>query len=492
LSPQGTPHGLAGSNHADSVHLATLGDMGGSGGRKWLDTPEVLGAQILDRLVEEGALEAVGPLSVSEIWRVKLSDATFTLYKNGTLYSTGSATSGAMVEEAWAFIDTLLPRRFASSERTFWIGLDERGKGELVGHLTLACALVPGTLAPDVGIAVFLAAVWVVRDVASLNRTRKPAVPGSSPTTHSSPPASAVGTVPRTDYLLDLGTGQMTPLPKSIRGGGYAATPDGSRLAFTQRGDNGKPQIFVANLDGTGIEQVTHDFEAAFSPAWSPDGSKIAFIGYHDDKLHDLFVVDLATGQSTQLSFSTWEPDPAVPDFDPWRSSLPSFTPDGGFIVYNASRGDNIDRVEAELRIVPVAGGDSVPLMRDRSKDGTAAFDEARLSPDGSLLSLFCGESAGSVCVANADGTDHRELVSIGDGGGGGGWSPDGTRIVYFAFHSQDVFIVDVATGEVTNVGEGMSSAWLDDHTLIVEIAHCYDPVTGSWGFHVVEGCNKG
>jgi ribonuclease HII len=121
-----------------------------SGGRKWLHVQAGVAARILDRLVGEGAVESAVTLGASEVWRVKLSDATFTLYKNGTLYVSGSASVGAAVEDACAYLDTVLPRRFVPSDRVIWIGLDESGKGELVGHLTLACALVPGILAPDV------------------------------------------------------------------------------------------------------------------------------------------------------------------------------------------------------------------------------------------------------------------------------------------------------------------------------------------------------
>lgn len=132
-----------------SPPVDTLGDVR-SGGRKWLDVPAVLATRVLDHLVGRGAFEAVVSPSAAEVWRVKLAGVTFTLYKNGTLYSTGFASKGALIEEAWAFIDAVVPRRFVPSERVLWIGLDESGKGELVGHLTAAGALVPRTVAQDV------------------------------------------------------------------------------------------------------------------------------------------------------------------------------------------------------------------------------------------------------------------------------------------------------------------------------------------------------
>ena len=348
-----------------------------------------------------------------------------------------------------------------------------------------------------VGMAVFVAAVLILRDVASLNHTQTPVVPGgagSGPAVTNEPPTGAVGAVPETDYLLDLKTGETTPLPTTIAGSGYAASPDGSRLAYTGRDDNVTNQIFVANLDGTGIEQLTHDLDGAYSPAWSPDGSKIAYSagGTSGDDLSDLFVVDLATGESTQLTFGTLGPDPAAPNLGPWKASGPSFTPDGAFIVYNANRGnEGGDTGEFELRMVPVAGGESELLIRDQFS-GVRAIDEARLSPDGSLVSYSCG--LGSFCVANTDGTNERVLVqSQGDGLGGGTWSPDGTRFAYAAFHQYDVSIMDVATGQATYVAEGWGPTWLDDHTLIVEIPRCYNPATGGLeAGGAIPGCTKG
>jgi hypothetical protein len=206
-------------------------------------------------------------------------------------------------------------------------------------------------------------------------------------------PAAPIA-VPEITYPLDLNTGETTPLPKVLaRGSEYAASPDGSRLAYTARGDHGGSQIFVANLDGTGIEQVTHDLKPPSSLVWSPDGSKIAYIQATNEggDAHNLFVLDLATGTSTQLTFATSEPGPAAPDLGPWMVSSASFTPDGSSIVYGISRGDNIDYGEVEVRMVPVAGGKSELLIRDEHDDGVPTIDAPRLSPDGSLLSYSSG-----------------------------------------------------------------------------------------------------
>jgi len=302
---------------------------------------------------------------------------------------------------------------------------------------------------------------------------------------------------PKGDYRIDLDTGEMTPLPDSIVGEGvddrwdrspseYAASPDASKLVYTQVVDGGGSQAFVANLDGTGIVQVTFGLEGMYSPTWSPDGSKIAYIGDHDDRLRDLFVLDLATGGSTQLTFATHEPDPAAPDFGPWDAELPSFTPDGSSIVYTAYREGNDDRYQAEVRIVPAAGGESALLA-----DGIYG---AVLSPDGSLLAssscAACGRSLADVGVylTDLDGSHERVLVQgTGDTIPSFRWSPDSRWIAYWEFHRADVSIVDVSSGATWHVAEGYRPTWLDDHTLIVEMHdQCYDRATAA---RVRQGC---
>jgi hypothetical protein len=92
-----------------------------------------------------------------------------------------------------------------------------------------------------VGIAVFVAAIWVVTSGLSLDRSETPAVPGPAETGPAEPncvvtrctetgPAPPAGTAPGTAYLIDLNTGETTQLPKSIAGAGYAVSSDGTMI----------------------------------------------------------------------------------------------------------------------------------------------------------------------------------------------------------------------------------------------------------------------
>jgi Tol biopolymer transport system component len=279
---------------------------------------------------------------------------------------------------------------------------------------------------------------------------------------------------------LDLNTGEMSPLPlirdlgDSVLRYQYAASPDGSQLAYVSLAEDGSRQIFIGRVDGTGVrQQVTHDPIGAFSPAWSPDGTSIAYVGYGRGDAKNLFVLDLATGESTQVT----DESPSCRFCGPHE---PQFTPDGASLIYTrtvlVAGGGSTD-----LRTVPVAGGESTVLIGPGGGNSS-------LSPDGSLVTFLSDcPSGGGPCryVANADGTDRR-VIPGWEAIPAGTWSPDGTRIVTMDFlgelvpksrqgtianyHREIIVVTDVVTGEATRVAKGRAAIWLDDHTLLVEV----------------------
>ena len=257
--------------------------------------------------------------------------------------------------------------------------------------------------------------------------------------------------------MLDLETGEITPLPESIAGEGefdsYAVSPDGRMLAYAATGNEGNDQVFVADLDGTGIRQVTHEAGGATAPDWSPDGTKIAYVE-GDGLSANVFVLDLATGTATQVTNGT--------------SGLwgPHFSPDGSSIVYSAS----IPPAGWGIWIVPATGGRSRLLVGDGR---VVPVGDSDLSPDGSQLAFVAeGSQEGTdIWIADADGSGLRPVArGQGEGLWAPKWSPDGTRLVYYREDSSpDVFVLDVTTGESQRVADGTVATWLDDHTLIVD-----------------------
>src|SRR6266536_922076 len=69
-----------------------------------------------------------------------------------------------------------------------------------------------------------------------------------------------------------------------------AWSPDGKRLLFTGKGAS-SDDVFIADVDGSHVVQVTRDSFPDYYPAMSPDGKRIAYVSVRDSAMR-LVVVD--------------------------------------------------------------------------------------------------------------------------------------------------------------------------------------------------------
>jgi ribonuclease HII len=114
-------------------------------GRTWINIRTDVAEEIRKYLLKNGGIEGEVK-SIHEVWRVKFSDATFTYYEKGTLYSTPSNSMDPAVFEAWKYIDSLIGSRYVLPSKSFLIGLDETGKGEVIGHIVLTGIIFPSDI----------------------------------------------------------------------------------------------------------------------------------------------------------------------------------------------------------------------------------------------------------------------------------------------------------------------------------------------------------
>ncbi|MEE8607733.1 MAG: amidohydrolase family protein [Nitrospiraceae bacterium] len=95
-----------------------------------------------------------------------------------------------------------------------------------------------------------------------------------------------------------------------------ALSPDGQRLIFTMLG-----HLFRLPVEGGTAEQLTFGPYYDNDPVFSPDGTRVAFVSDRDGSEGNIFVLEMATGQITQLTHEPW-------------AGQPTWTPDGQAIVY--------------------------------------------------------------------------------------------------------------------------------------------------------------
>jgi len=165
---------------------------------------------------------------------------------------------------------------------------------------------------------------------------------------------------------------------------------DGKQIAFASNRTSANPsvynandfEIFVVNVDGTGLKQITKNNFSDFAPVWSPDGKQIAFASNRDNYAgNDIFVMNVDGSQVTRLT-------PAEPGI---HSGAPAWDPHGRTIVFQREGGlfvvDPTTRLQTQLTYF---NGDMDPSY---SPDGTQlAFTSIR---DG-YYDIFVMNSDGS------------------------------------------------------------------------------------------------
>jgi len=196
-----------------------------------------------------------------------------------------------------------------------------------------------------------------------------------------------------------------------------AWSPDGTRLVFSEVVD-GRDDLSLMNVDGTGIERLTADAAADWAAVWTPDGSAILFNSDRDGPYH-IHRLDLATKAITAVT--TGESN----DYEP------AISPDGTRLAFTS------DRRGADHYDVWLAGIDGSSPTRFTTGADTAVGDSymGTWSPDGSKVAFTSNRSRDFEVyvqpVADGDPVNISQDPGASDGWARADWSPDGSTIVY-------------------------------------------------------------
>ncbi len=206
------------------------------------------------------------------------------------------------------------------------------------------------------------------------------------------------GLGPSSVYLMDFdpATGQRVGnavrlTDQNTNDGWPTWSPNGQRIAF-ESDRSGNWEIWVLNVDGSGLTQLTDHPRDDRYPAWSPDGSTIAFTSDRSGNW-EVWAMDANGGNPRNLTnapsrdrYAMWSPKGAGP----------------ARIAFNTQRDGNQE-----------------------------------------------------IYVMNADGSNQRNVSQSPDTTEGlADWSPDAKRLVLYSDRpgNKDIFILNLGNGQWTNI----------------------------------------
>lgn len=125
-------------------------------------------------------------------------------------------------------------------------------------------------------------------------------------------------------YIMDSDGGNQRPLyddPNMFDTYPFVS-PDGTKVVFSsQNQPDFEGDIYVMNIDGSGIERLTSTAALNYAPSWSPDGTKIVFVSDRTGN-DDIWVMD-ADG-SNEVRITT---DPGEDTTPAWGYITPPGAP---------------------------------------------------------------------------------------------------------------------------------------------------------------------
>jgi Tol biopolymer transport system component len=310
--------------------------------------------------------------------------------------------------------------------------------------------------------------------------------------------AFLVGDESRALWTLSVADGAERRLtPDSIRVGGYDLSPDGTQVVYSVQRGGGVSELQVLSLAGGPPRTLVAGSGENSEGYWSPDGSKVAFLSNRGGSL-DLWIVDASGGEPRRLT--DWPTDERDAE---WAA-------DGSGLYFLSPR----DATLSDLWFVPVSGGEPRRITRIGTLNGVepspvsadvfvTAFGAragqlvlSRVLPSGSLQTLWDQSSvlglshhsiapAGDTLAAQVElpGGGYGSVLIPTRGGKGrailgklespGGYSPDGTQLVYFTgTPNEDLGLLNLRDGSTrrltTTPEDEQGARWTPDGKTLV------------------------
>ena len=200
-----------------------------------------------------------------------------------------------------------------------------------------------------------------------------------SSTSHRIAAVADGGSGPVVAYRLD---GKPLDLP-AIMGSYVAWSPDGNQLAVS----TSEKDIAIIDVENKTVAHLAGASDPALAeemPAWSPDGQRIAFVrgasagtAWSLDGPCDIYTVPASGGAATPLAGASGD----------GFNYYPAYSPDGKWLAFtrHLSGATTYAAPEAEIFLVPAAGGERIRLAANDAPNGAPLQNVSNSWPTWSL-----------------------------------------------------------------------------------------------------------
>jgi TolB protein len=196
-----------------------------------------------------------------------------------------------------------------------------------------------------------------------------------------------------------------------------------SNIAFVSEVSGGHKEIFVADVLGRKVKQLTNHKDLAVSPKFSPDGKLLAYTSYHPGN-PNLYITDWQEAKLTKAISRR-----------PGLNLAPAWSPDGRTMIITLSVEGNPD-----LYLINLKGA-----VLSRLTKNTGINVSPTYSPKGDKIA-FVSDRSGSpqIYVMNLKTNSVRRITFDGNDNTEPSWSPNGEWIAYSGLHEgrYQIFII--------------------------------------------------
>lgn len=246
-------------------------------------------------------------------------------------------------------------------------------------------------------------------------------------------------------------------------------SPDGRRIVFcygaVDASGNLPVEIYVINVDGTGLVQLTHDGLFDCFARWSPDGTKVVFA--REVAITQQLVTAIMNADGSGIKELT------TPF---WGIARSGFTPNASDIIWETQQAG----FASVIWSMDAQGGQQKQLTPADLRAG----DISAPSPDGKHIAFISNQNTppalpNTIFVMNLDGSGVQQITQpTGTSHDvSPNYSPDGTHIVFASDRmssdgSLDIFTMNADGSNIARIATGVTVGGCPD-------VNC---VTPAWG----------